>query len=222
MQKYVNFLKTVPLFQKMTEEDLLQALEAMHAVTRTCAKGEIILHAGQKNVPLALVLTGRVMIESNDLWGHRAILSTIGAKDVFAETYALLKDEPMLVDAVAAEETTVLFLNIGRLFDTPGAPGVWHPAFMTRLLQMSARKNLVLSGRTFHTTPKSARERIMSYLNAESLRHDGAISFNIPFNRQDMADYLNLERTALSKELGKMRKDGLIDYRKNHFVLYGD
>ena len=89
---------------------------------------------------------------------------------------------------------------------------------MSNLLTISAHKNLHLSGRSFHTSPKSIRGRVMSYLNSVSIQ-TGKREFDIPFDRQQLADYLNVERTALSKELGKMQKDGYFTVRKNHFLI---
>ena len=88
----------------------------------------------------------------------------------------------------------------------------------TNLLTISAHKNLHLSGRSFHISPKTVRGRVMAYLNTVSLQKHSK-EFDIPFDRQQLADYLNLERTALSKELGRMQKEGLIWTRKSHFVV---
>ena len=167
---------------------------------------------------MGLVLEGSVRIESNDMWGNRTILSHIGKGQVFAETYAMAKDEPMLVDAVANERCRVLMLRIGP----PGAysqdPSLWRLKLITNILDVFMHKNLLLAGRNFHTSPKSIRGRVMAYLNSVSLQ-EGSDEFDIPFDRQQLADYLNVERTALSKELGKMQKDGLITAKKRHFIL---
>ena len=99
--------------------------------------------------------------------------------------------------------------------------GSWRGALIRNLLHISFRKNLILSGRAFHTAPHAVRARVMSYLNTMALR-SGSNTFEIPFDRQQMADYLNVERTALSKELGRMRDDRLISFRKNRFTLHGE
>lgn len=142
----------------------------------------------------------------------------MGRGQFFAETYGLFADEPLLVDVVANEDCRVLFLRIGALRSMVSDRSVWTSKIVTNLLTISAHKNLMLSGRSFHTAPKTIRERVMSYLNSVSIQR-GKTEFDIPFDRQQMADYLNLERTALSKELRKMKDDRLIDFHKNHFVL---
>ena len=189
------------------------------------------------------MLSGSVTIESNDLWGTRTILSHAGPGEFFAETYAMLPGEVLLVDAAANEDCRILFLNMTALRgdaavadaalpdaaawpDAAASPakkgsGSWRGALIRNLLHISFRKNLILSGRAFHTAPHAVRARVMSYLNTMALR-SGSNTFEIPFDRQQMADYLNVERTALSKELGRMRDDGLISFRKNRFTLHGE
>ena len=164
---------------------------------------------------MGLVRTGSVTVESNDMWGNRTILGNIGPGQVFAETYALLPTEPLLVDVTANEDCRVLFFCMDKLSQVEAA---WSGQFLTNLLTISAHKNLHLSGRSFHTSPKTIRSRVFSYLNSVSLK-TGKREFDIPFDRQQLADYLNVERTALSKELGKMQTDGYFTVRKNHFVL---
>ena len=109
-------------------------------------------------------------------------------------------------------------LRIGALELYSQDPSLWRLKLITNILDVFMRKNLILAGRNFHTSPKSIRGRVMAYLNSVSLQ-EGAGEFDIPFDRQQLADYLNVERTALSKELGKMQKDGLITAKKRHFIL---
>ncbi len=205
------------LFHGMSEEELEAALQSLQAEEKDYRKGQLILHAGKRTDRMGLVLEGSVSIESNDFWGTRTILSHAGPGQVFAETYALLHSEAMLVDAVANDKCRILFLDIQRLPESGALEG-WQGKLIRNLLIISARKNYHLSGRSFHTSPKSIRGRVMAYLNTVSLQKKRA-SFEIPFDRQQLADYLNVERSALSKELGKMQRDGIIRTRKNHFEI---
>ncbi len=215
--KNLQMISKTILFQGMSGEELGAALESLHAEERDYRKGQMILHAGKRTDRMGLVLEGSVSIESNDFWGTRTILSHAGPGQVFAETYALLHSEAMLVDAVANDKCRILFLDIQRLPESGALEG-WQGKLIRNLLIISARKNYHLSGRSFHTSPKSIRGRVMAYLNTVSLQKKRA-SFEIPFDRQQLADYLNVERSALSKELGKMQRDGIIRTRKNHFEI---
>ena len=206
------------LFRGMTELEITKALQVLEAHEKSFQKGETLLIAGTITERMGLVLEGSVTIESNDVWGNRTIISHVGQGQVFAETYALLENEPMLVDVTASEDCRVLFLRSGRIQSLKNSLEPWALKYITNLLTISMHKNLILSGRSFHTAPKTIRGRVMAYLNSVSLQKHSR-EFDIPFDRQQMADYLNLERSALSKELGKMQKDKLIFCKKNHFLI---
>ena len=210
-------IRNTILFHGISEGEADEALAFLHAEEKQYRKGQRILRAGQTTSRMGLVLEGSVSIESNDLWGNRNILSLVELGQFFAETYALLKAEPMLVDVTANEKSSILFLDIGSLRDI-ASPALWQVRIISNLLTISSQKNLHLSGRSFHTATKSIRGRVMSYLNTVALQKR-SVSFDIPFDRQQLADYLNVERSALSKELGKMQKDGMIETRKNHFTI---
>ena len=213
----IETLGKTALFRSMTEEEIHLCLKELRSQEKKFKKGTVIMHAGSLTDRMGLVLSGSVTIESNDVWGNCTILSHVGSGQFFAETYALLPDEVMLVDVRANEDCNILFVTVGGLFKS-GISSIWKNKLTRNLLMISAHKNLTLSGRSFHTAPKSARGRILSYLNTVSLqKHTN--EFDIPFDRQQLADYLNLERTNMSKELGRMKRDGIIECRKNHFRL---
>ncbi len=214
----MDVIQQVALFRGMDEAELAAALSALSAKEKTYEKDETILYAGNVSEHMGLVLEGSVTIESNDVWGNRTILSHIEKGGTFAETYALLEDEPMLVDVIANEKSNILFLRIGSLNLLQQDISPWRVKLIGNLLRISSQKNLHLSGRSFHTAPKSIRGRVMAYLNSVSLQKN-KIDFDIPFDRQQLADYLNVERSALSRELSNMQQDGIIIVRRNHFEI---
>ena len=211
-------LKENIIFNGMSPDEIDKALSELCAIEKAYEKNSLILRAGDITDSLGLVLYGSVTIESNDMWGNRTILSNVGKGGFFAETYALLENEPLLVDVRANENCRILFFKVGSLKKLKSNMNLWSFKLISNLLMISANKNLHLSGRSFHTSPKTIRGRVMAYLSSVSLKK-GSNEFDIPFDRQQLADYLNLERSALSKELGKMKKGGLIEVRKNHFKL---
>ena len=213
----LSLLRSSLLFRGMTEAELSAALAALRAEEKRVQKGQLLLRAGDRTDRIGLVLEGSVTVESNDLWGNRTLLSHVGRLQFFAESYALLAGEPLLVDVWANEASRVLFFHLdGTEALETGEP--WAQKLAVNLLRISTQKNLQLSQRSFHTSPKTVRGRVMAYLNTVSLQKQSR-EFDIPFDRQQLADYLNLERTALSKELGRMRREGLIRVRKSHFCL---
>lgn len=214
-----NFLQETMIFKKMTKEEITAALTTLQAEEKNYKKGDFIFTAGDTTDKMGLVMEGSVTIEINDVWGNRTLLNHIGKKQFFAETYALLENETMLVDVCANENCRILFFRTGNLYkDTKNTSNIWYVKLISNLLTISMHKNLHLSGHSFHTASKTVRGRIMSYLNSISLQQHRK-EFDIPFDRQQLADYLNIDRTALSKELGKMQREEIISFKKNHFVI---
>ncbi len=211
-------LNEIPLFKEMTDTEIKELLTITKSIHKHFGKNDIILHAGSNPGLIGIILSGSVTVMSDDVWGNRSILSHIETGGLFGEAYALLPEEPMLVNVEANEICDILLLNAETILNYPDNNNLLGCKFIRNLLLISSRKNLILSGRSFHTSPKTIRRRVMSYLNSISLQKD-SIEFDIPFDRQQLADYLNLERSALSKELGKMQKEGIITTRKNHFRL---
>lgn len=211
-------LKNHPLFQDLSESDLDQLYHAACMRSQFFEKNQTVFHAGDRICEVGIVQTGNIHIEMIDLWGNKSILSSIAPGQIFAETYAICR-KPLLVDVTAAAPCEILFLNLEFLARSFSEPGSCRDAIMQNLFAICVRKNLILSNRIFCTTPKTVRGRLLVYLSSESAKA-GSTSFTIPFDRQGMADYLNLDRSALSKELGRMKKDGILDFKKNHFILY--
>ena len=204
------------LFQGLTEADIAQMEHDRCLRRKAFARRQTIFHTGDTVHEIGIVLRGAVHIESIDLWGSKSILSEVGEGQAFAETYAFC-GEALMVDAVAAEHCEILFLHTAALTDARIEPAL-KDKLLRRLLAVSMRKNLSLSQRIFCTTPKTVRGRLLTYFSAQAARC-GRMEFEVPFNRQQMADYLNLDRSALSKELCKMRDEGLLTFEKNRFAL---
>ncbi len=208
------------LFQGFSDEDLAQLSQLAGIRITSYEKNERIFHMGDQVHEIGILLSGCIHIENHDLWGNKSILSQIDPGEIFAETYALCQ-EPMMVDVTAVENCQVLFLDIQLLQNPSYRSASWHGKLLSNLLQVSMQKNLLLSNRIFCTSPKTIRSRLLTYFSRLSVKC-GSSTIQIPFNRQQLADYLNLDRSALSKELGKMQQDGLIEYHKNTVVLKHD
>ncbi len=214
---FVQISKTV-LFQGTRPEDAEAMLKCLEAREKQFQKDETIYYVGDRVSELGLVLSGSVLIENDDLWGNRSILDRIGSGQIFAETYACVPGEKLLVTVTAAEKTEVLFLNVGKILRVCTNACSFHARLIRNLLTLSARKNLNLSRRIFHTSAKSIRGRLLSYLSWQAVKQ-GSREFDIPFNRQQLADYLGVDRSAMSAELGKMKREGLIQVDRSHFRM---
>lgn len=212
------FLSNTILFQGTSPEEVKAMLGCLQAERKTYQKGEMIYRMGDAVPAMGLVLSGSVSIENDDIWGNKSILDTASAGQVFAETYACVPSEPMMVSVVASEKTEVLFLNVNRILQTCSNSCSHHNKIIHNLLSVSARKNLNLSRRIFHTSSKSIRGRLLSYLSYQAVKN-GKREFDIPFSRQQLADYLSVDRSALSNELSKMQKEGILKANRSHFLL---
>lgn len=213
-----SFIENTMLFKDSSEEEIRDMLLCLGAEQKCFEKNEVIYFAGDLVQDFGLVLTGSVYIESDDFWGNHTILNHIGAGFVFAETYACVPATPLMVTVRAAEKCNILFLNATRILKTCPNTCSHHSRLIQNLLMITAQKNLQLSRKISHTSPKSIRGRVLSYLSFQATLHD-SYDFDIPFNRQQLADYLSVDRSALSNELSKMQNDGLFVFHKNHFHL---
>lgn len=212
-----SFLLTTALFHDIDAAALTKLVTLLNIYEKHYAKGAVIYHSGEMIHELGIVKTGRLQIENYDIWGNRHMLDSVGPNMIFAETYACLSDEVMQVDVVASEDSIVCFLDVTAIMKAADS----YPALMQNLLTLTAQKNLNLSRRIFHTSAKTIRARLQSYLSFEATKQQ-ANDFYLPFNRQQLADYLSVDRSALSNELSKMQKDGLLRIHKNHVIFIKD
>lgn len=215
--KYENLIKT-KLFRGIEAEDLKAMLQCLGAFTQNYKKDEVIYRTGERILAMGIVMSGSVNVENHDVRGNKNILDNIGCGQVFAEAYACVPGERMMVDATAAEDTEILFLNVGKVLKTCPKSCVFHSRLIANLLEVLAIKNLNLTRKISHISPKTIRERLLSYLSFQAMQQ-GEYDFEIPFNRQQLADYLGVDRSAMSNELGKMQREGLLVCKKSRFHL---
>lgn len=214
----LQILAQSALFQGVDAVDISAMLNCLDVRRRYFRRGEMILCAGDLALEIGLVLEGGVRVERVDAWGNRSILERFGPGETFAEAYACVDGEPLLTDVVAATDCNVLFLDATRILTLCPSSCPHHIQLLRNLLTGMAAKNILLSRKMRLITPRTIRERLLAYLSGEAVRR-GVYTFVIPFDRQQLADYLSVERSALSAELSKMRRDGLIECQKNRFTL---
>lgn len=214
-----SFLSNTPLFRGISEENIRHILSCLNASEKTYKKNDIIYHAGDTIRDIGLIESGSVNIVANFYWGSSHIFGHIEKGKIFAENYAAIPGKELLSDVVAAEDTEILFLNFSALLTTCQRVCHFHQQLIHNLLRISAQKSLNLSARMLHTAPKGIRDRLLSYLSEQAMLN-GSPHFLIPFDRQQLADYLGVDRSAMSNELSKMQKDGLITFKKNKFTLH--
>ena len=221
MEQYMFILRNSPLFQGMTEDEILSVLHCVNASILHRKKGEYIFRVGDSTEAMGLVLRGAMLSLQEDLWGHRNIIHRIGVGEYFAEPFAATPGSVLNVSVVADEDSEIMLLNMGRLLKTCPNACAYHNRLVQNLVSVMARRVMNLNEKITHMAKRSTREKLLSYLSAESMRQ-GKFSFSIPYDRQQLADYLSVERAAMSVELSKLQKEGYLKTNRNHFELFAD
>ena len=218
MERYLPIISRSPLFKGMLGDEINAMLKCLNAQTRSFEKGAYLFRVGETTTTMGLVLEGSIRLEKEDYWGNRTILASIGPGQLFAEVYACEPELPFDLNAIAAKDSVVLFLDVRRVTTMCTAACEFHTRLVRNLLASVAKRAYTLTRKIEHTSKRSTRDKLLSYLSdqAESARSS---TFAIPFNRQELADYLSVDRSAMSAELSKMRKEGLVDFDKNRFTI---
>jgi CRP-like cAMP-binding protein len=206
------------LFAGTSPQELASLLQCLNCRKNSYAKGDWIFRAGNRISAAGLLLSGSAHIERYDYWGNRHIVSAIRPGDLFGESYAASPKSVMNVSVQADENLGVLFLDLSRVLHVCSSNCPFHVRLIENLVTLLARRNLLLNEKLTYVTQHTLRDKILSYLSAESIRQHSSY-FDIPFDRQQLADYLNAERSALSGELAKLKKEVILDFQKNHFRL---
>lgn len=209
--------KSGPLFAGISEEGVDQVLDCLSARPRHFDKQAMLLRAGDAPV-MGIVLAGSVHILQEDFWGNRSLLGRAGPGDLFAEAFACAGVLRLPVSVEACEPTDVLLLDAGRLSAICPAACPHHAQMIRNLLRLMAEKNVGLARKVEHMARRTTRDKLLSYLSAEA-RRSGGSAFSIPFNRQQLADYLAVDRSAMCSELSRLRDEGLLDFHRSAFVL---
>ena len=218
MKDYLSVIRSSQLFSGVSEEEVIAMLSCLKAERKDFPKDAFLLRAGDTAESIGLVLSGSVLVIQEDIWGNRNILSKAGLGQTFAAAYACAIGSRLNVSVIAETPVTVMFLNVKRILNVCPSACSHHSRIIRNLLGELAEKNLRFNEKLTHMGQRTTRSKIMSYLSAEAQRL-GKYEFDVPFSRQQLADYLGVERSGLSLELGKMRSEGLLDFRKSHFVL---
>ena len=218
MEKYFPILLSSPLFRGIAEEDVRRMLTCLGARAMQYARREAILCEGAPASYIGLVLSGTVHIAEEGLDGNRTIVESVQAGEMFLEAFACASAPALPVEAVAAEDSIVLLLDADRILHTCHHHCGHHEAMIFNLMRNMARKTLDLHEKISVTSRRTTREKLLSYLTACAKR-TGARSFSIPFDRQELADYLEVDRSGLSAEIGKLRREGVLESHKRSFKL---
>lgn len=219
MKNLTKVLSLSPLFEGILEKDVLPLLSCLTFKEREYSPGETILAEGDRVDSVGLIISGRAHISMNDFWGNRSIVADLSPGDIFGEVYALSGGTSLSgVEVVAYQPSEILFLNFKRMITVCSSACDYHNRLISNLLKIIGDKNLMITEKMRCITKRSTREKLLSYFSLESKKQRNN-QITIPFNRQELADYLSIDRSAMSSELSRMQDEGIIEYKKNSFIL---
>lgn len=218
MKEFLPVIRSSSLFSGISETELTAMLSCLETREERFPKDTFLLRTGDTAESIGLVLSGSVLVVQEDIWGNRNILSKAGPGQTFAAAYACAPGSLLNVSVLAETPVTAMFLNVKRVLNVCPSACEHHSRIIRNLLGELAEKNLRFGEKLTHMGQRTTRAKLMSYFSAEAQRL-GSYEFDIPFSRQQLADYLAVERSGLSLELGKMRSEGLLDFHKSHFIL---
>ncbi|MDR1518603.1 MAG: Crp/Fnr family transcriptional regulator [Planctomycetota bacterium] len=221
MENFFPALATSPLFAGIAAADFAALLACLGASVKTYKKGEIIYFEGDAAAGIGLVVKGRLHLVKGDIRGNNSLVAEVTPPETFAEAVVCGGIGRVPVGVVAREDSGIMFLDYGKI--AAGCPSAcaFHSRLIRNIIGVLARKNILLLERVEHVAKRTTGEKLLSYL-AERAKRTGGGPFEIPFNRQELADYLFVERSALSAEMGRLKSRGIIKYRKNRFELIGE
>lgn len=218
MKQYINLLKNTYMFNGINESEIEGMLKCLNARTMLYKKNEYILRNGETVNSIGMVLEGLALVEKEDIWGNRTIISEISPGSLYAESYACLSKLPAEISVIASDNTTVMLFDIRRILTTCSSSCGFHTKLIQNLLYTIAQKNVLLTKKMEYISKKTIKEKLLAYLSSEAMKA-GNPTFNIPFNRQELADFLSVDRSALSSEISRLQKKGIISCRKNAFTI---
>lgn len=218
MKEYVSILKRTRMFSGVGDNDISSMLSCLEPKLKNYKKGEYVLRQGEHLNDILVLVNGKLHIQKDDYWGNRSILGQISLGEMFGEAYVAPESGALLNDVVAVDDSSVIFFDVRRILTTCSSACRFHAMVVQNMFFAISEKNRKLVQKLGHMSKRSTREKLISYLSEEAKKQNRS-SFAIPFNRQQLADFLSVDRSAMSNELCKMRDEGLLEFNKNLFKL---
>ncbi len=218
MKKYLNVLKKAELFSGIRESDIDALISCLSARPVHYEKARYVYLSGDGFEGMGIVLSGMLQIIKEDYYGNRLIIAEVGEGQLFGETFACADIKALPVSVYSATESDVLFIDYRKLISPCSAACSFHNRLIYNMLRIVAMKNIILNEKIEVMSKRSTRDKLIAYLSSEAQKAKSS-RFSIPFNRQELADYLSVDRSAMSAELGRMRDEGLLKFEKNRFEL---
>ena len=218
MKKYIEILKRTQLFSGVSDTEISAMLNCLQAKLLTFQKGDYVFREGERIDNITVLVKGKLLVQHDDFWGNRNIINVIRVGEMFGEAYVAPESGSLLNDVIAEEDSAVIFFDVRRILTVCSTVCRFHSMVIQNLFFAISEKNRKLVQKIGHMSKRSTRAKLLSYLSEEAKRQNSS-HFTIPFTRQQLADFLCVDRSAMSNELCKMRDEGLLQFAKNQFIL---
>lgn len=218
MKKYLEILRNCKLFEKIEDKNILAMLNCLGAEVRSYTKNQNIFTEGEKVSHMGILLYGIVQIIRMDFYGNRSIVTVIESSGLFGESFACAETKSVPVNVIAEKDCEIMFIDSRKILHTCCNACEFHSQIIFNLMKVIAAKNLLLNQKIEIISKRTTQEKLMTYLMMQAKQY-GSSSFTIPYNRQELADFLEVDRSGLSAEISKLRKENVIECRRNFFKL---
>ncbi|MBK5200829.1 MAG: Crp/Fnr family transcriptional regulator [Spirochaetaceae bacterium] len=217
MKEYIETIKKAPIFKNFSEENIIKFLGCSKAKVKIYKKNEIIFLAGNLSENIGLIIEGVAHVIREDFWGNKTIVGELHENEIFGEVFAI-QNIPLENTAIAKTTVKILLINTDLILNPCQEGYVFHDTILINLIMILAKKTMAMNRKLEHITKRNMKDKILSYLSRVSEKEKKK-TFVIPYNRTELSEFLCVDRAALSKELSKLQKEGLINYKKNEFTL---
>ena len=218
MKKYIEILKRTQLFSGVSDSEISAMLNCLQARLLTFKKGEYVYREGEHLENITVLVKGKLLVQHDDFWGNRNIINIVHVGEMFGEAYVAPESGVLHNDVIAEEDSVVITFNVRKILTVCPSACRFHSMVIQNLFYAISEKNRKLVQKIGHMSKRSTRAKLLSYLSDEAKRQNSS-HFTIPFSRQQLADFLCVDRSAMSNELGKLRDEGLLLFEKNRFTL---
>ncbi|MDD3416339.1 MAG: Crp/Fnr family transcriptional regulator [Lachnospiraceae bacterium] len=218
VQDYINEMENIPLFKGISNTELLTILACLNSYIKEYKKDEYVFLDNDEIKTIGVILSGRVQMIREDLWGNKAVIVNMSSSELFGETFACGSNASAKVSFVSVEKTIILLLPFNRVMHSCSMSCVFHHRLIENMVTLIADKNAMLLDKIDVMSKKSLREKISAYLTIQAEKSESK-SFDIAMGRLELAEYLHADRSALSRELNAMSDDGLISFDKKSFQI---
>ncbi len=217
MENFIDNLEKCILFKKIKNSQIYPMLDCLNTDIKEYKKNQFVFQNGDKIDKSGIVLKGELQIVQYDYFGNRSILSTIQENQLFGAAYSLC-DLTLPISIEASEDSLILFIDAQKITTPCQKLCQNHLVLINNLITILARKNVNLNQKIECLSKRTTREKILNYLTTISMQNNSK-TFKIPYDRQGLADYLCVERSAMSTEINKLQKEGFIKTNKNYFEI---